>query len=110
MLTIKRIIIGQKERKIKILFDKNQEATIWKFGKTTFSSVSELVSKNNLVSLKNVCLRSVFFSPEKIDGINSAQKTKTIFPTSFEKNDIKTHLKPFIGSRIREINEISWET
>lgn len=96
MIKLTKIQISSTDRRITLIFDDKSVAKIWKFGKTTYSTVPESLLKSSLINLKNVCLRSFYFMPE-----NSSYKQ----PTKFEIRDIKAHLKPFINTKFKTIYE-----
>lgn len=96
MITLLKIHICETERRLTLFFEDGSKATIYKFGKTTYSTVPDNLLKSSLIPLKNVCLRSCYFSPE----IPHKQ------PTDFEKNDLKAHLKPFINTKFKEVYDL----
>jgi hypothetical protein len=91
MLELKSIKILKKTKQIFLIFDKNQCATIYPFGLTTFTSTTPLVIKDSLLNIKNDFLSSKFFK------VQSAKKEETEI--------LKEKLSIYLNTKFSEYGE-----
>lgn len=92
----------QKEQKLLIYLENNQKITLHKFGKSVvcLQNYPIGVSKEDkmFLNIKRICESSEFFTRTL-----SPKGESRIYPTDFDRNNLRQALNCFVGKEIRTI-------